>query len=727
MKGLKWTLVLTCFALMAAPPTPVWADDTDEDVTQLEEMTVSAQKEMTVSTPKRDQAIKSVMAKEEIDIPTVSGSVLDALQNEAGIQLRRSSASGTDSSKLRLRGFDETRLRITKDGVPLNRDGSYGNGPVDWSILSAVNIERIEIYRGAGPAKFGNTMGGVINIVTKKPTADPETVVSTAYGSLDTWDSSLSHTWRVGPLGWTLSAVHYESDGYLRNSSVDRNNVSAQLTLDLPWRWQIGGGVDYSKKENGMVVYNQPDSPYYDGGYPDANEDAPGGPGISSRLIDGVFAWGDGSENEYENVAFTAFIAKEMAKGGLRFDFRLWNQDLTETYVDAADSSKAFYVRDAEAEDDNWSLQGNAFYQFGSHLVEIGGETRKYGWGDQTISYIDDSYFNGSIAFFEFIREGFKGQPDLMTYSAAYVQDNWTIHPDVELEVGLRQEWFSADSVDPDAFGFTWPAEETDMDEHHLDPRLALTYRPWESASLTARFGITHRYPTSPEYFWWYLNNGSGFFNTDFNSEEAYQYEFSYKQKVMKRVDVVLRGYYYDIEDYIADTTVSGVGSVYYNIGQAEIRGVEVGFSADLPYNFNVWANATYQKGDKDDDPWDTENRLAGQLPDLPEKMANAGIIYTFDDTFKARLWMNYVDDREHLDGTDVRTLDDYILVNASVDYRVWDSELAKVNLYLVAENIFDENYEEEAGIPWPAPPSSAAFGRRFKRSPAQEEKCFIV
>ena len=112
MKGLRWTLVLTCFALMAVPPIPAWANDTDEDTTQLEDMTVSAQKEMTVSTPKRDQAIKDEVGKEEIDIPTVSGSILDALQNEAGIQLRRSSASGTDRSKLRLRGFDETRLRM---------------------------------------------------------------------------------------------------------------------------------------------------------------------------------------------------------------------------------------------------------------------------------------------------------------------------------------------------------------------------------------------------------------------------------------------------------------------------------------------------------------------------------------------------------------------------------------------------------------------------------------
>lgn len=694
MKRLRWTLFWVCLVLMCMRPMAAKGEEQKEPVTELEDITVSAQRE--------DQAIKDLVGEEDLEIQTVSGSVLNALENQPGIQLKRSSISGADGGMLRLRGLDETRLRIARDGIPLNRDGSYGNGPVDWSVLSSENVDHIEIYRGAGPAKFGNTLGGVVNIVTKQPGEQPKTVVSTAYGSLNTWDSSILHAWKVGRLGWTLSGGHFESDGYLRNNTMDRNNLSALVTLDLPGKWQLGGGFEYSKKESGMPVYNRPDSLYFDGGSPEADEKALGGPGIGGRLIDGVSAWGDGSQAEDENSAWTAFVEKEMGKGGLRLDFRLWNQDKTETYVDAADSSKKIYVRDTQAEDNNWSVQGNGFYQFDRHLVELGGEMRKYGWGDQTVSYIDESYFNGSINFFRFIREGFKGQPDLLTYSALYLQDNWSFHPDFDLEIGLRQEWFDAGSVDPEAFGFTWPAEVTDMDEQHLDPRLALTYRPWASASVTARFGIAHRYPTSPEYFWWYLNNGSGYFNTDFNAEEAYQYELSWEQKLADAVAVALRGYYYDIADYITSTTVSGVGSVYYNIGRVEIKGLELGFNAELPRNVEVWANATLQQADKADDPWDTDNQLSRQLPDLPEKMVNAGVTYTLNDRFNARLWMNWVDEREHLDGSDLVTLKAYTLVNASADYQVWQSAWAKANLFVTAQNLLGDDYEEEEGYPMP-------------------------
>jgi outer membrane receptor protein involved in Fe transport len=587
--------------------------------------------------------------------------------------------------------------------VPLNRDGSYGNGPVDWSVLSSENVERIEIYRGAGPAKFGNTMGGVVNIITRKPSQTPDTVVNTSYGSMDTWDSSIVHSWKAGVLGWALSAGHFESDGYLRNNTMDRNNFSALMTLDLPARWQIGGGVDYSDKENGNPVYNRPDSPYYNRDEPDADSNTLGGPGIDDRLIDGNATWGDGTLTQDENLNMTAFLEKKGDQGSLRLDYRLWNQDRTETFYDAADSSRKIYERETEAEDGNWSLQAAGLYQLGDHRLEAGGETKRYGWGAQAVTHIDRSYFNGSInsPYFAFVSQGFEGQPDIMAYHALYAQDTWSVHPDLTVEVGLRQEWFDADSIDPEAFGYEWEAQKTDLSENHIDPRLAVTYHPFETAALSARFGIAHRYPTSPEYFWWYLNNAAGYFNTDFKSEAAAQYELAYLQAVVDTVELTLRGYYYDIDDYITSTRIQGVGSVYYNIGDVTIKGLEAGFSARLPLGLRAWANVTWQDGEKADDPWDTQNRLEDQLPDFPETMANAGVDYQIGP-FKARAWMNYVGEREHFDGDTRVELDSYTLLNVSAGYRALDTERVRLDMELTAENLLDEDYEEEEGYPMP-------------------------
>lgn len=691
--SMRWLLVASCLFL-ACGGNSIAAEKEPADGTVTEKL-----EEIVVIGKQNNSAAQDIIPLEDIQVPQISGTLLDTMESQAGVQLIRQSQSGADGGELRIRGFDETRLLIMKDGVTLNRDGSYGNGPVDWSSISPESIEQIEIYRGSCPAKYGNTLGGVVNITGRKPTSDPATTVDISYGSLDTLNTTIAHTWKVGPVAWALSGGHFESDGYLRNNTLDRDNFSGMVTIELPDAWEMGVGIDYSTKENGNPVYNRSDSPYYDSSYPDADEKELGGPGIGVRLIDGSLAWGDGSITEDENTNLTTFIEKKINNGKFRLDARLWNQDRTETYVDTQDSSKKIYERETDAEDNNWSLKGEMVYDLSDHKIELGGETRQYGWGEQRVTYIDESYFNGSINFMKFIKYGFEGQDDIMQYHALYLQDTWSADQNFSVELGLRQEWFRADSIDPDAFGYEWSADVTDLSESQLDPRLALTWRPWSDASIVARCGIAHRYPTSPEYFWWYLNNASDYFNTDFNSEEAMQYELAWNQSLKGKIDLFVRGYYYDIDDYISSTSVSGIGSVYYNIGQVTIKGIETGFSAMLPYNFRLWANLTCQDGDKSDDPWDINNQLSNQLSDFPEYMANAGLDYTYNK-LKAKLWVNHVGEREHFKGKVLEELDSYSLVNLSATWRFFEKQNLSMDLELTGINILDEEYEEKSGYP---------------------------
>ncbi len=41
---------------------------------------------------------------------------------------------------------------------------------MNWNLINRDNIDRIEISKGPGNAKYGsNAMGGVINIITRNP------------------------------------------------------------------------------------------------------------------------------------------------------------------------------------------------------------------------------------------------------------------------------------------------------------------------------------------------------------------------------------------------------------------------------------------------------------------------------------------------------------------------------------------------------------------------------
>ncbi|MDR1312651.1 MAG: TonB-dependent receptor plug domain-containing protein [Deltaproteobacteria bacterium] len=67
-----------------------------------------------------------------------------------------------------MRGSTAAQVNVYVDGVLQNIGGE---GAVDLSLIPMNNVARIEVYRGYAPARFaGAPIGGVINIVTKKPT-----------------------------------------------------------------------------------------------------------------------------------------------------------------------------------------------------------------------------------------------------------------------------------------------------------------------------------------------------------------------------------------------------------------------------------------------------------------------------------------------------------------------------------------------------------------------------
>lgn len=69
----------------------------------------------------------------------------------------------------RIRGSTASQVDVYIDGVRMNMNGEAA---VNLSAIPVDNIERIEVYRGYVPARFtGAPLGGVINIVTKKPKA----------------------------------------------------------------------------------------------------------------------------------------------------------------------------------------------------------------------------------------------------------------------------------------------------------------------------------------------------------------------------------------------------------------------------------------------------------------------------------------------------------------------------------------------------------------------------
>ncbi len=169
--------------------------------------------------------------KEEMETPNMTvilpelllqgiGSTLDsALKRQPGIDVQRPQEVGAalDDDSIKIRGFGSRRILVTIDGRTMNISGTAGGYFIDWTTIPLNNIEKIEVIKGVSDPRYGNTLGGVINLVTKKPIEKPVFELQGLGASFDTYTLSFFHAWKPGNFEYSISGGYSESDGYLRN------------------------------------------------------------------------------------------------------------------------------------------------------------------------------------------------------------------------------------------------------------------------------------------------------------------------------------------------------------------------------------------------------------------------------------------------------------------------------------------------------------------------------
>ena len=149
--------------------------------------------------------------KDITETPAVSTTAL--LSGISGVHVH--SESGIfSSSSVSLRGIggsSQTGTLVVMDGIPLNKtDG----GSVNWNIIDKDNIETIQVIKGPGSALFGsNAMGGIINIISKKPSETIEGNCSFSYGTYNTAEGKAFLGGRKNIFYWKTFIHYRSSDG----------------------------------------------------------------------------------------------------------------------------------------------------------------------------------------------------------------------------------------------------------------------------------------------------------------------------------------------------------------------------------------------------------------------------------------------------------------------------------------------------------------------------------
>lgn len=645
-----------------------------------------------------------------------SNSIDGLLTNVAGIDVKRSSPFSGKGKSVTLRGFDESRFLILLDGRQLNGSGVMGGDYVDWSSLSTDNIQKIEVIRGTKSAEFGNTFGGVINIVTRTGKDLPEkTSVSVSYGvfspehSQDIYEKrktnvSLAHRSHIGNFATIdLYVSHAEGKPFLRNNYHESTNFGGNLSLHLPLDIEFAAGLRTAIQDRGFAIENHSGNTDYKKNYPESNGSAGGGPGIAWK--GGEFYFGDRSYWKNIRTQTDFSLSKMFDNVNLTGRIFLNDQNRTEYFYAITDTSNLVLERFAKPEDNTWGWNIKADQNLGKgNTVKYGMEGLSLQYNNTDIRHVDTSYFLSLPS------DGSQKTIRASNLYSAYLQSELSLMERLELTPGVRYDYYFGNKRDS-------TVDETRL--QGISPNAGVTLKTWKGAVVSINGSYRYRFPSCPELYWYY--DGHSFIGRkELSPERARQLDIGFSQELPEKGAFKgtfrIEGYHYIVNDYIR--TVFGgrpvapvqpkASRLIYNIDKVKFTGFELETKIALFDNLNLQANYTYQITHKTGDLYDSSTIYSNRLPELPEHKANAGMDYTFNNGLSAGVAMRFVGEREviqesfSISGAGYKKVDAFMTMRLYGTYPVYSSDAFAARIRFGIDNLFNSDYEEEPGIAMP-------------------------
>ena len=159
---------------------------------------------------------------------------------------------------INLRGISggSGQLMVLIDGHP-QYQGIYGH-PLSDSYQTLM-AERVEVLRGPASVLYGsNAMGGVINIVTRRPVSRDNiaTNATIGVGSYGTIQAEVSNQVRSGKFSSTVAAQYGRTDNHRPNMGFEQYGGFLKLGYDLNENWSasLSGNVTHWVASNPGTV-----------------------------------------------------------------------------------------------------------------------------------------------------------------------------------------------------------------------------------------------------------------------------------------------------------------------------------------------------------------------------------------------------------------------------------------------------------------------------------------
>lgn len=557
--------------------------------------------------------------------------VPELLQTVSGVFVQKVNGTG-HYALARVRGSTGQQVSVYIDGVRMNSEGETG---VDLSQIPSENIERIEVYKGYIPARFaGASIGGAINIVTKKPDG---THGSVSYG-MKSFGGYTGGAEVTAPLGSGSLMVQVNRDqaegrfSYMRNWKNNRLPDSPHF-VGKYWRQD-----NWYRRTDAMVKW-QDDHWLFKAQYALKNEGAP---------RNTYSEWGDNDapspvHSSQKNENLDLLFGRRQQTGDVE-----WG-----AYVNYGDHKKTNHVIGLPA--DNLPAGANGYYDHKFYGFRVDGSWKVddsnlveflFNYSTETMDTDGNYYHRYEYSKdIEDINRKFLNKYDIKHY---YFQIQDSMALDRRKTLIFTPEWRAEKMTmtAPGANGKIW-GETGDQPNHEDEWKysygLGLKKYVSDNWSFHGSYGTYYRAPNFYEMFGdgavYVRPNPGTLGGTGLSWENGSQWDFGtdWKGKTFGAETNLSLTYFNRHINGMANPFYVQDGTMYYvSIGKGKIDGVEFeGSWAWKNWEFNqtvTYNNSHVTKWARGSKTIFNESDLDCPFPMIPEWETNSRLSYFFHD-----------------------------------------------------------------------------------------------
>ncbi|MDP6594215.1 MAG: TonB-dependent receptor [Candidatus Marinimicrobia bacterium] len=622
----------------------------------------------------------STLTPEEISQRYTVEDVPMTLAREPGVYAYSESGNGTGYSYVSIRGFDQSRISVMLDNVPLNDNESHQVYWVDHGdILS--DAKDVQIQRGIGNSLYGSAaFGGSINVLTQIASDQKELSASVTGGSFNTikYRAKVNSGRMLGNnLSLTARVSQIESDGYREyHESLQRSVFVGLEHRGEKITNQFRANIGYENTDlnwDGIAAADISDRTLRRAGYKSYTDD----------FLQQIYSLNTSYQIKpgmyFHNVGYLVLGSGyyEVFKSGR--DFYSYNLDVDDHYSDVEElGMETDLLRRKWIVNRYYGIVPTVTWMTGPLRFDLGSEIRFYS-GDH---FGEVTNFSNAVLVTRFGEEWYKYYQYIGTkrsFSAfAHIvysmNDRLKLIADIQLQ---GHQW----ELDQKMIGHA-AGHQLSADWGFINPRAGFVFAVTDQLAVFGNYGKSQKEPADSQIIeaddvWSnpVMAAAEGVDDIELGanlsagvlSGTVNLYRITYANEQLKNIDVEQEGEY---DYYAADGTVH--------------QGVEFEAAYRISSHLTLSLNGTVAQNTLNSGDYD-----GNLLPNVPDRLLNASVLLQPLENLILFSDVRYVG-KQYIDNENTRqgVIDPFTLVNAGARYRFGDAELsAKIN------NVFDVLY----------------------------------